>query len=656
VTQRFRFWAVQKITEQRPSSRLYLLNRVGLGISSGILATCLQLFSWVPGAGAIETDAPVWQELPRNTALAVAINTNQESWATLDQFRVFQLLEETLGIVPNPGGLPYLPYGMNYQTSIQPWVGNQAVIALLPARGGQPARLADHLVMLAPITDEAAFADYFQLLLDRQPDPPEIEQLRQTDIYFWPKYPLQPDAGDSNGAGLSPTTLGFAQTVNLPLQVTVPKALPEGDRIFDLDIPLPVPQPVSTGWAIAVLPDTLIAAETPAAIKTFLSYRQGSQGQLANRPEFQRTLAHPQQPQALVMVYGNALELLNYQAPALEFAPSGLPIPDASPAPTLVNTLRNLNFGGTLEALVYPIEQGLQLQGRFYYDALPVTLGLTPRVPTADTVLEQLPASTYLLLSGRDLAGIWRQVTSAVELLGREMATGLDQLRNGFTALTGLDLDRDIFGWMDQDLAFAAFPADQTPFQTFSPRLQLGVGLLIQTRDRPTATHTLNTADELLTHLGFGVTTETVNTQPVTSWTLESDWDSLSDASPQSLISHGWVTDDTVAIVSGPGAMERVMNPSPDDPLRSFPLFQNAVRPFPETNNGYFYMNFGAMLSLVYQVFDLHGEPTVEAAKPFLSSFRTLSATTAQTADYIELDVLLGLAPREVAPSLRQPR
>lgn len=652
----FRFHQADQTTAHRPSPKIKPRKQNYLAMGGGMLAVGLQICSWVPRAAAIEIDSAAWQDLPGNTALVVAINTSEESWSELTRFRMFQLLEETLGISPNPGGLPYLPYGIDYQTSIQPWVGNQAVIALLPAQGRQSASLPDHLVMLAPIADQPSFAGYFQLLLDSQPNRPEIERFRQTDIYFWPNTPPQPIDDSWDGASFSPTTLGFAQTVNLPIRVTSTKALPEGERTFDLDIPLPVPQPVSAGWAIAVLPDTLIAAETPTAIKTFLRYRQGSQGQLVNQSEFQRTLAHPQQPKALVMVYGNALELLNYQVPEMTFGASDLPIPSAPTSPAFINTLRSLDFGGTLEALVYPTERGMQLQGRFYYDTLPFTFGLTARVPTADQVLEQLPASTYLLFSGRDLNGFWQQVTALVDGLGRDLATGLDTLRAGFTALTGLDLDRDIFGWMDQEIAFAAFPARESPFQTISPQLQLGVGLLIQTSDRPTATNTLSIADELFTSLGFGVTSETVNNQPVTSWNFWSGWDSPPDAPRQSFISHGWITDDTVAIVSGPGTMDRVMNPIPHDPLRSFPLFRGAVETFPDPNNGYFYMNFGAMLTLIYQVFELHSEPAVEVIKPFLGSFRTLSATTTQTADYIELDALLGLAPREDAPSPSLPR
>lgn len=594
---------------------------------------------------ALATKPPLWEDLPGNTALVLSINTSQASWEDLERFRTAQLLNETLDITPNPGGLPYLPYSLDYQTHIQPWVGSQAVVALLPALAGSPANLTDHSVMLAPIRDRDAFNNYFQMLSDLQAAP-TVETFRQTEILFWPgNSGPGPDALLNEQQGI-PKTLSLSKTLNLSLQVTAPKALSGGTDTFDLDIPLPIPQPTATGLAVAVLPNALVAAENPQAIKTFLRYRQDSQETLINNPQFQRTLAHPQRGQALITVYGNALELLNFSPPEVPLPLVGFPVENGDSS-AAIETLRTLNFGGTLEALLFPAERGIQFQGRFYYDTTPFTFGLTDNSPQADSVLEHLPASTYLLMSGRDLAGLWQQMTHTAELLNEDWADGLATVRQGFTTLTGLDLDQDVFGWMDGEIAFAAYPARDTPFQALAPQLQLGLGLLLQTSDRTSAVNTLDTADELFTTLGFGVMPETVNNQPITSWDLGSGWDASPEASRQGFLSRGWVTKDTLAIVSGPGTMERVMNPSPHDPLGSFPLFQNAVAPFPAPNNGYFYVNVGATLALIYQAFNLHQVEEFQPFKPFLGSFNTFSATTSQTADYITLDAQLGLALRE---------
>ena len=622
------------------------LNVIRYALSGGLLA--ISLLGSRPALAASGTDEnSVWQELPRNTALVISLNTTETTWSNLNQFRITQLLNQNFGITPNPGVLPYLPNGIDYQTYIQPWVGNQAVIALLPSLGGLPADMPAHFVMIAPIADQDSFADYFEVLLDRQGTEPLIETFRQTDMYYWPADLDWHSEQPGEEFRTASSTLRFTQVAQVPVQVTSLKALPEGDGSFELDIPLPVPEVSPSGLAVAVLPHALIAADNPSAIKTFLRYRQGSQGRLANSPQFQRTLGHREQSQALITIYGNVIELLRFDPLEAPLDPLGLPFPNAPVSPPALSTLRNLDFGGTLEAFMFPSELGMEFQGRFYYDSLPFTLGITPSVPTADSVLDELPASTYLLMSGRDLAGVWQQMTRIIPLLDEDFSHSLNTLREGFTALTGLDLDRDIFGWMDQEIAFAAFPAQGTPFEALSPQLHLGLGMLIQTSDRAIATQTLSTVDDLITTLGFGVTAGTVNDHPITSWNLWSGWDSSPGALRQSLVSHGWINQDTVAIVSGEGAMARVMNPSPHDPLREFPLFQDAVGTFPDPNDGYFYVNAGATLALIYQIFNLHEIDEFQTFTPFLGSFRSLSATTTQTADYIELDAQLGLAQRE---------
>ncbi|PSN78042.1 hypothetical protein C8B47_18910, partial [filamentous cyanobacterium CCP4] len=119
------------------------------------------------------------------------------------------------------------------------------------------------------------------------------------------------------------------------------------------------------------------------------------------------------------------------------------------------------------------------------------------------------------------------------------------------------------------------------------------------------------------------------------------------DYSPElSIGSHSWVAEDTLAITSGAVPMASLLAPSPHDPLADFFLFDQAMAAFPTRNNGYFYLNVGATLALAYQVFDLHSDPSFDATKPYLGSVRSLSATTAQTPNYMEFQGQLGLAPR----------
>ncbi|NJL47125.1 MAG: DUF3352 domain-containing protein [Leptolyngbyaceae cyanobacterium SM2_5_2] len=421
-------------------------------------------------------------------------------------------------------------------------------------------------------------------------------------------------------------------------------------------MPIPSPSLAYQGLALAMLPDALVVAENPAAIQQFLTYRQEYAGvdrklaeavrparrSLAESREFQRTLANRAETQALITVYGNALELLNYELPTESLPEGEWPVP--SPGSDLVQSLQAMNFGGTLEGVVYPTVQGIQVRGRYYYDAVPYTLGLTPPRSGADSLLALLPASTFLVASGYDLAGFWQGIAMALEVASEFTRNGLDSLRSGFTAATGLDLDRDVLSWMDGEFAITAIPATQTPL------MYVGLGMLVETSDRPTAETTLTALDQVMANLGNTVAIRTVNQQSVASWEFAYPSADEGLVPYLSFFSHGWPMEDTLALMSGIGPMESIIAPSPHDPLADYFLFEQATASFPQPNNGYFYVNVGATLSLIYSAFGIHGSGLGEnyffaQVKPILGGVRTLSATTAQTHRYLEINGLVGLAP-----------
>ncbi|MGG6237269.1 DUF3352 domain-containing protein [Nodosilinea sp. AN01ver1] len=620
-------------------------------------------------------EATPWHHLPANTALVMLFDTTANTWNQLNQFQLFNLLATEQGLTPGLPGLPYLPYGFNFESDIAPWVGETAVVALLPAAPESTAAIADYTVMVAPIVNTQAFESFRTTFFKLQETAPKITSAQGTDIYYWPapapeEWPeseTDPACGSAevetepcvDEAPAAPTPLDDGEAyfqseespkerteiwrfgggrVGLPLTVS-----PLHDEAeLDVEVPMPLPSFGPSGLAVAFLPDELVTAESPAAIEQYLRLRQTSDtASLAASREFQRTLTNRQQSRALFALYGNALELLNYDLAPADLPELGLPLP---PAPEIdadtLQTLRSLNFGGTLEALVYPLATGMQFRGRYYYDAVPFTFGLTPSVANADSPLTLLPASTFLLISGRDVAGFWRGLTRILENASDFTQEGLATARSFFTLVTGLDLDQDVFGWMDGEVAIAAFPTEGGPLQ------YIGLGLLLQTSDRPTAETTLAAVDELLPGLGLATTTRAVNQQPAVSWELPSGRNGDDYIPELSVGSHGWVTDDTLAITSGAVPMASLLAPSPHDPLADFFLFDQATAAFPAPNNGYFYLNVGATLALAYQVFDLHSDPSFDVTKPYLGSVRSLSATTAQTPNYMELQGQLGLAPR----------
>lgn len=666
--------------------------------ASGAIALvgCLGLGSSAVRAGSAEP----WHPLPDYTAMTILVDTSAATWSQLSQFQLFKLLEESLGVIPQPLGLPLLPQGLDFATQIQPWVGDTVVVALLPAEPGAAAAFADHLVMVAPIVDAAAFEAQRAAILALPGGDPMVQEIEGTTIYVWEpmafedwgeeswgeedwgeeSWDEEDGQSDLDGPVLDESRLDPARPASwssvrrpslsfvaggwLPLTLSPKEGNEGGDDgddgddwgdefgPFELDLPLPMPTFMARGLALAILPDTLVAAETPEAIQQYLTYRRefGPQGDaageepgtatpsLATSREFQRTLAHRTETRSLVAVYANALEMLNYDLEVGDMGDGG----ESLIPPDLIQSLQAINFGGTLEALIHSTPHGIQFRGRYYYDAVPFTLGLTPTLADADLPLHLLPASTLVMASGRNLAGWWQGLTLALDQMGAETRDGLDAVRAAFTAMTGLDLDRDVVRWMDGEFAIAAFPHDGNAL------LPMGVGLLLQTSDRPAAETALAALDSTMALWETPVVDRTVNQQPVVSWEMYPLLEEEAALAPfASLLAHGWATDNTLAIVSGVGPISRLINPTPHDALADFFLFRQATTAFPRPNNGYFYLNMGATLSQIYPVLDEFGLGMfLDDFKPALGSVRSLSATTAQTPRHLEITGQLGLAQR----------
>lgn len=610
------------------------------------------------------------EHLPAETALALLIDTTEPTWAELERYQFTQILARTWDVTPSPGGLPYLPYGPDFDTSIRSWVGDTAIVALLPANDPATATIETHSVMVAPIADGDAFTDYWAVLLDTQPDDPTIETYRDQAIYVWPQAHTPFLLNQA-----SPPTLSLGTPLSLPLgqlalappeqadpvpQPSVPgQSVPpsslDADPVpfpeappADLEVPVPLPEFAPAAMAVVVLPDAVVAANTVEALQHFLDLHQ--QGDtLADYPRFQRTRRRPQAESALVALYGNVLELLNFSQ-NVEFPLADVPLPvppPPPPSPDLIADLQTADFGGTLEALIYPQAAGLRFQSRFYYDDLPFVPPVPPTPADADYLMELLPGATYALASGRNLAATWAVVSEALDTASDFTRDGLNQVRQAVDDATGLDLDTDILALLDGEFALAAFAAEDTPFQLISPDFKVGVGLLLQVSDRAAADESLAAADRWVSSFGLTANPRQVNGAPVTSWEVPGF-----ETSGPSLASHGWLNADTLALVSGTGPMARLLNPSPYTPLAEFGSFQRATQSLAQPNNGYGYMHVGSMLALAYQVL---GQPPASDGElatvlELAGAVYTLSFTSAQTETYLEFDALAGLAPHRPQP------
>ncbi|HEY9874098.1 MAG TPA: DUF3352 domain-containing protein, partial [Candidatus Obscuribacterales bacterium] len=76
--------------------------------------------------------------------------------------------------------------------------------------------------------------------------------------------------------------------------------------------------------------------------------------------------------------------------------------------------------------------------------------------PTPGKVVAQFPAETIALISGQGISGFWKAVVEQAKT-NPQTQQGIDTARQQLKTIN-LDLDKDIFGWMDGEFALAAIP------------------------------------------------------------------------------------------------------------------------------------------------------------------------------------------------------
>jgi len=551
----------------------------------------------------------------------------------------------------------------------------------------------DSTLLLAPIKDASAFKSFVDKLKVSRGQVPVERQYKGITVWEWPtEQPAPCDGAAPDEAGCTPAdseanpeAIPEAPGAE-PIQPSQPSSEPDSQtrsqthQAFSKlkavssapNIPLPsipggaIPIPsipsARPGLAIAVLPGYLVTATSAAPIEQFIDARSSNGPALSANPQFQRTMQNPQFQRSLLVGYGNIAEIARFPQPQF-------PIPTTPPAeeptspqpqtalprklkaasePNNPAPMQGLNAGleriaedyTTVDGYVWLQPEGIRTQISSYYKT-PQPASADVLTPNADQILTRLPGATYLASTSRNLKQQWQ---SFVEITQAEptLEPALQVIRDGIRKLSGLDLERDWLPWMDGEYAAFLFPSNQGPLSRLYPNLDLGVGLVMQTSDRPAAEAALKKFDQFVKSQAGGsldIATRTIKGQPVTSWEFEEAGDR------QSFFAHSWVDQDTLVVTTGLGSMQ-ALSPKPYLPLDQNRTFKTATDTFARPNQGYFYTNWGASLSFLYGLFQPYSNaPEMKEVKQWLGTVYSISASNSATPEKQQFDSLLILAP-----------
>ncbi|WP_421658623.1 DUF3352 domain-containing protein [Leptothermofonsia sp. ETS-13] len=589
--------------------------------------------------------------LPASTPGVVLINTTPEVWTDLDRFNP----------VSNSSFLPLtfpLTFGkMVFTQDIQPWLGDRAAIAVMPATT-QDKSFRSSTVLLLPIKDTNRFTAFLDKVKTTWGKPQIERDYKGVTLLRWTAPTPSEEPAEESRPSESPDETPEKPTVPQPKSSPSPSsqlrhrlqpsalvagerkgkaAKPDSKEPPDLEEQIPPLMPLppsselmSRGVTIALLPNIVAIAPYDRALEKLIDARSSEKSTLAENPLFQRTLKHPQFGRSLIMGYGNIAGFTSYLTALLDKV-SGLPPAILIPALAESQMALLTKVYNTVDTYLWVQPEGLHGQTNFYFSTPQPQLA-TPAIPDANQILARLPGITYVSANGYNFKQQWQRFLDTI-FPGSTSQQWLNKARAEFRKQTGLDLEKDIVNWMDREYAVFYYPTTGGLFNYISPKVNLGIGFIFQTSDRPTAEATLKKLDQYIRSVSKGeaiVAQRRVKGIPITSW------EGKDRGKTQSIFSYGWVSDDTLLITTGVGAMTDLI-PKPYLPLNLNPNFKTATTSFPTPNEGYVYVNMGASLSFLYGLIlpsvPPEYAPFVQEFQRIIGTIRSVSSSNSTTAE-----------------------
>ncbi len=220
------------------------------------------------------------------------------------------------------------------------------------------------------------------------------------------------------------------------------------------------------------------------------------------------------------------------------------------------------------------------------------------------------PVDTIVSANGKGLKGVWSAFVKQSET-NPELNQALQQTRTQLQAIN-IDLDKDIFGWMDGEFALALIPANQGVLANTG----FGAALVFDTSDRQTTEATFDKINNIAQNqLPISIQKGKVGDKDVTKWEFPGQG---------ALVTQGWLDNDTVFMAVGDSVAQTVATPT-NPSLKDSDPFKTIAGSLQQPNSGYFYLN----MDLSMDIFDRFAalQPIPKEARTVLNSIRGVGMT-----------------------------
>jgi hypothetical protein len=482
--------------------------------------------------------------VPSNAFMAISISTDENAWSQLEQFQTPETKQIFDEAIANLKTEAFKDSDFNFDEDIKPWAG-EVMIALLPPTAPQaqlPTNQSNQLRYVPVIDGKIAQAE---------PEAPAPDAIEPAPSAAEPEPSLimvvqvEDKASAANFANKVKEKSGEPNKLDYNGYEINTYADPDGG------------DPTSTvliGDYLVISPQTALLEQS---IDTFKSGNSFASEINPGALEIENPLIQVYMPK-----FADSIEqIVAINPDAAEIPPQSL---------EQLRQIQSISMGVGVESA------GIRLKAITNLDpnALEAKYESAP-----GTVINQFPAETFALITGSNLKARWQQfVNDAAKT--PEINDGLQQVREQIQANLQLDLDKDIFGWMDGEFAIGAITNNEGILQQFGA----GITLVFKTSDRPTAEATLSKLEEVVVAQSGGSiavnTKEAANGVAITEWVAQG---------AGNVFGYGWYEPDALFLAIGP--LADVMATKPANPLTSDPNYKTIIDSLAKDNIGYFFLD-----------------------------------------------------------------
>ncbi|MEH1818076.1 MAG: DUF3352 domain-containing protein [Nostoc sp.] len=458
--------------------------------------------------------------VPSTALMATYITTDPEAWAKLQQFGTPEAQKLVAKGLEDFNKQMFSDSNVSYEKDIKPWAGG-VMIAVLPPNPVKPAQL--NVPSGAPNV------------------PANLEQEANILIIVGIKDKL--------------SALNFANKLKSQKGVKLQESDYQGQKIVETT------QNGKPTYSVVLNNSQLVLAPEKQAVEKAIDTFKG-QSSFASKEGASSILKGVDVKNSLAQIYvpdyaGMVQQLVAANPQAKQLPPQTL---------TQLKQIKSVVAGIGVDDAGVRVKAIANLDpqlNKFQYQSSP------------GNIVGQFPTNTFALISGNGISRSWETLVEQSKDYP-EMKQALEQAR-GQLKLVNIDLDKDVFGWMNGEFALGAIPSNQGVLASVG----FGGALVFDTSDRKTAEATLTKLDTLAKTQQINVANRNIGGKDVTEWQIPRQG---------ALLAHGWLDQDTVFVALG-GPIADVVSDRKNPSLDTSDAFKAVTGSLQKPNGGYFYLD-----------------------------------------------------------------